>query len=175
MFHRYLSKMYDIPTYVYAIGILALVLIWAYLGERFRNNRTWIIVNGVAMCISFAAIFVITILVRTVQKTGIYLDPLYAFKLAQEFPDVYNQMMLNIVLFLPLGLTMPFVFKVRFPAILTIVISLLYSCVIECLQYYLSRGYFEVGDLILNTTGALLGIFAHWIPLWVRKKNKRSQ
>ncbi len=163
MFHRYLSKMYDIPTHIYAIAIVVAVLLWAFLGKRYDNKPGWIVVNRVVACLSVVAVIVITLLVRPVQDTGVYLNPTYVLKLAQEFHDVYNQMMLNVVLFLPLGLSVPFALKWRHSAIFAILASLGFSLIIELLQYNLSRGYFEVSDLILNTSGALIGVCAFWL------------
>jgi len=163
MFHRYLSKMYDIPSYIYIIGIILAIFLWAYLAYLHQDKRKWHICNRVILGLTLFAILFITILVRPKQQTGFYLNPMYAFELAKEFPDVYNQMVLNVVLFLPMGMTIPYAFKCRFPIVLTLSVSFLYTLVIEFLQYFLSRGYFEVGDLILNFTGSLIGAGSYLI------------
>ncbi len=157
MFHRYLSRMYEIPSYIYIIGIILAICLWAYLAFLHQGKRKWHICNRVIFVLTLFAILFITVLVRSKGATGVYLNPLYAFELAKEFPDVYNQMVLNVVLFLPMGMTIPYAFKCRFPIALTLSISFFYTLVIEFLQYFLSRGYFEVGDLILNFTGSLIG------------------
>ena len=80
--------------------------------------------------------------------------------LAQEFPDLYQEMMLNVILFLPIGMTMPFVFgdRVKHTILLTVGISILLSVLIEFLQFILMRGYAEIDDVICNTVGACLGV-----------------
>lgn len=161
MFHYYLSKMYEIPSYVYFIAIVTIIILWAFFDKRYSEKRFWGISNRVILFLSFVAIFAITILVRDAQETDVYLNPLHVFELAKEFPDVYNQMVLNMILFLPIGLTLPFAFKIKYASVITIFVSLFYSLFIEFLQFNLQRGFFDTADLILNVFGATLGTAAY--------------
>lgn len=171
MFHHYLSKMYEIPSYIYFIMILTAIVAWAFLDKRYQQKRHWRVINQALFFLALAAILTITILVRGVQETDVYLNPLHVFKLAKQFPDVYNQMVLNIVLFLPIGLTLPFAFKFKYTVTITVLFSLVYSLFIEYLQYFLQRGYFDTSDLILNVFGASLGVLASVISHKVLKQN----
>lgn len=169
MFHRYLSMIYEVPSVLWFALMGVLVLVWMALAERFCKCRGWVLMNRIGLLLAAAAIVAITILVRSRQSTDVFLDPLYAWKLARRYPDAYRQMMLNVVLFFPLGLTMPFAFSGRKIALWTTLSAIGYSAVVECSQFALSRGYFELGDIFLNLFGALIGLSAYL--MWRRTKN----
>ena len=63
----------------------------------------------------------------------------------------------NVVLFFPLGILLPLLFRAvnNFPKI--IVISFLISLSFECIQLLTILGTFDVDDIVLNVTGAALG------------------
>jgi len=74
----------------------------------------------------------------------------------------------NVVLFIPWGIYIPFLFKknralLRF--ILTMFILLLS---IEVLQITLRRGMFDIDDIILNMAGALIG-YAFWSIPFIKR------
>ena len=140
MFHRYLSMIYDVPPVLWFALMAVVVLVWISLADRFQNRIWWIPLNRVLVVLSMAAIVWITILVRARQNTDVFWDPFYAWKLAKRYPDAYRQMRLNVVLFFPLGLTMPFAFSSRKIALWTTLSAIGYSAVVECSQFALSRG-----------------------------------
>ena len=86
-------------------------------------------------------------------------------------------MLMNVFLFVPLGLSLPFVLgRGWLPRFTTIVVALAISAGIEYLQYRYALGRCEVDDVIMNTLGASVGCMAHWlfrnwerriIPVWV--------
>ena len=169
MFHRYLSMIYDVPPVLWFALMAVVVLVWISLADRFQTRTWWIPLNRVLVVLSMAAIVWITILVRARQNTDVFWDPLYAWKLTKRYPDAYRQMMLNVVLFFPLGLTIPFAFPYRKIALWTVIFAISYSAGIEYLQFALSRGYFELGDIFLNSFGTLIGLSTYLI--WRRMKN----
>ena len=62
----------------------------------------------------------------------------------------------NILLFFPLGLLAPAAMKK--PGFLkTLLFGFLLSVFIECLQFFLSRGYTDIDDILTNVAGAALG------------------
>ena len=76
------------------------------------------------------------------------------------------------LLFLPLGLSLPFVFsnKIKHPVLVTIVFAFGLSVMVEVLQYILKCGYSELDDVILNTVGAVCGASAYLIARFADKK-----
>ena len=69
----------------------------------------------------------------------------------------FKQIMLNILLFVPLGIMLPMISE-RFKKLWKVVlIGFLFSCLIEAMQYITGRGLTEIDDVINNTLGAFLG------------------
>ena len=77
---------------------------------------------------------------------------------------------LNIVLFVPLGLFLPLLYK-KYSCINNIVLTgFLFSLSIEIVQMF-GRGLTDINDLITNTVGASLGYFIYkWFIRIVRKE-----
>ena len=65
----------------------------------------------------------------------------------------------NVLIFIPFGFILPNIFK-------TFLITVLFVFIIECIQFALNVGSFDVDDILLNTIGSLIG---HIIFLILRK------
>lgn len=63
----------------------------------------------------------------------------------------------NVVLFMPLGFLVPFVWKYFRGIFRTVLIGFTVSVLIEITQLYTERGYCDIDDVILNTIGTFLG------------------
>ena len=99
-----------------------------------------------------------------IVKSGVHKTNLIPFKV---FFETYNEAFVNghinyflinflgnIILFIPIGLIIPLLWKTS--AKKTILIGFCSSLFIEICQLFLTRGT-DVDDLMLNTTGVLLG------------------
>jgi glycopeptide antibiotics resistance protein len=93
----------------------------------------------------------------------VFLQPFYTFAEAKLEPDLYRQMMLNIVLFIPFGLSLPFAMPghVRHKQRITVLAAMGLSILIEVVQYIFGLGRCETDDVIMNTLGAFLGSTAY--------------
>ena len=76
----------------------------------------------------------------------------------------------NLVLFLPMGIYLPLFFKKSrsFKSFLLIVFAILLS--IELIQFITKRGAFDIDDLILNLSGASIGL-----AIWKSKLGQTIQ
>lgn len=63
----------------------------------------------------------------------------------------------NVAAFIPCGLLLPHVFKRCTNAGSTVFFGLIISLLIECTQYMMNVGSFDVDDMLLNTLGAAIG------------------
>ena len=74
---------------------------------------------------------------------------------------------MDILLFVPFGLSLPFVidiYKRKYATIaLTVLIGLLFSITVEYLQYYYRIGNVEIDDVIMNTIGVIVGSISYVI------------
>lgn len=72
---------------------------------------------------------------------------------------IINNTLGNVLIFLPLGLFLPILFKKynRFSKVF--ICSILISFSMEVLQFILQIGQFDIDDIILNTIGCIIGYF----------------
>jgi len=165
VWHNLLSRLHEIPIWVYAVIILVSLLLWTVLAFLFQKRPVWKRINTVIFALSVILIAFITFVIRQADTQSISLIPFSSFELAKKFPDVYQEIMLNVILYLPVGMTMPFVLsgRVRHPVMVTVVFAASLSLATEILQYLFMRGYSEIDDVIFNTIGAVLGVFSFLI------------
>lgn len=78
------------------------------------------------------------------------------FKISQKAP--LQDMVLNIVFFLPLGFLLPFLWE-KCTWWKTLLVGALISCIIEGLQAYTHLGVCDIDDVLNNVLGAVLGYF----------------
>ena len=141
-----------------------LIFLWGYLGFREGGKLRWRLLNFILFAGTAAAIFYMTVYTRGEGAGEVVLVPFRSFQEAKIQPELYRSMLMNVFLFVPLGMSGPFVLgKGRWAPFLTVVLSLAFSAGIEYLQYTYALGRCEVDDVIMNTLGALLGSRAHWL------------
>lgn len=142
---------------------LAAVAVWALLGAMLiqRNRRLWRFLNCVLFAAAFAVISYVT-LFRAGSSRNLILQPFYTFIMARENREFYREMLMNAILFIPIGLTMPHIlpqhWKTGTRVVFTVVLAMVFSMALESLQYLFSVGTTEVDDVIFNTLGALIGM-----------------
>lgn len=103
---------------------------------------------------------------------------LIPLKSIMDFAEVNtNIMFLNLAansfMFLPLGIIAYYWNKKTFNSLQIIIYT---SLGIECLQFILNKGIFDINDLILNTIGGLIGIIVtkYFITKWFTINNTYS-
>ena len=159
MIHRILSYLYELPIVIYIVFALAAISVWLLLSIIIKNEKTWKRINAIVLILTCVVIFFIVIIFRNTEKSNYSFIPFHKFELAKTYTDLYSEMALNVLLFIPIGLTLPFVItdKSNHPVVISIVIALLFAIFLESLQYVLMRGYAEIDDVIFNILGAFLG------------------
>ena len=70
---------------------------------------------------------------------------------------IINNTLGNIMIFIPLGIFLPILFKKLRIFIQVLVCSMIISFTIEALQFSLQIGQFDIDDVILNTVGSAVG------------------
>lgn len=131
-----------------------------YRGERkFPWGKTlcWLLLAGYGLILLYATLFRFSGGFREVN--------LHLFRAWREAwnnfsAKTWGNLLLNIALFVPLGVLLPLVSKPLRKGHLTIPIGFAVSLCIELLQLGLGRGICDVDDLFANTLGAAVGYFA---------------
>ena len=147
------------PTSIIAAIIISGAL-WGYLCAH-ADRRKWRFTNALLLLAATLIILHTTLLSRT---PGIYtaiLTPFAALAAARQQPELYREMLMNVFLFFPLGLTMSNALPRKWHRWLRIALTALTSCVlsagIEYAQYRFALGMAETDDVICNTLGAFVG------------------
>ncbi|MDR0943697.1 MAG: VanZ family protein [Ruminococcus sp.] len=78
----------------------------------------------------------------------------------------------NTICFIPFGFILPLVSLQKTGVIITTLWGMLFSVIIEFLQYAFNLGLFDVDDIILNTVGVLIGYILILIFWKLRYRNK---
>ena len=160
--HKLFLFIYRQPLHRILFWMLLLIFLWGYLGYREGRRLRWRFLNFLLFAGTAAAIFYMTVFTRGESAGEAVLVPFQSFQAAKLQPEMYRSMLMNVFLFVPLGLSLPFVLgKGRLPEFFTVVLALTFSAGIEYLQYRYALGWCEVDDVIMNTLGAVLGTLAH--------------
>lgn len=116
--------------------------------------------------------------IGTIWEIGLY----PGMKLQEEinlipFRDgISLSMILNVVMFMPLGFLLPLLWKEYQSLVRTAIIGFCFSCGIEFCQLF-NRRVSDVDDLLMNTLGAILGwliwiVFSHITHLKYGRRNQ---
>ena len=89
--------------------------------------------------------------------------PFISFINAKTQPEFYRTMFMNVLLFLPLGLSLPFALseKMKHKVLISILCGLILSVLVEVLQYVFRLGRCETDDVLMNTLGVLIGVTSY--------------
>lgn len=168
---------YALPLYCIFISSMLALIIWniLYICLKVRFSKTlnlFAYLNKILSIISIFVIIYITILSRKSCIQEIEMIPFHSFIKAKIQPELYRSMFMNIVLFFPIGIFMPFSFKIRSykNIFYTLIFALAFSISIETLQYIFSLGYCEIDDVIMNSIGVALGTLSFLISKFIEKK-----
>ena len=172
---------YRIPLPITVIIIAAAVVGWALI-MRFSARRGAAVraINIILVFIALGGILYITLHHRLPGQRELILMPFHSFIEAKAEREMYREMLMNLFLFVPLGVTMPFALlkngvtasSQRLKNILvTVAFALILSLAIESIQYFFALGRAETDDVICNTSGALAGILSFAIYSACGKRN----
>lgn len=168
--HELFLIIYCQPLQRIFLWMFLLIFLWAYLGFRKGREKRWRLLNCILFAGISAAIFYMTVYARGESPSEAVLVPFQSFQEAKIQPELYRSMLMNVFLFVPIGLSLPFVLHKRSSSIvITVLFAFLFSTLIEYLQFRYSLGRCEVDDVIMNTLGAVVGCLAYGLYLnWER-------
>ena len=142
-------------SFIGIITFMALALTaWGALSARVASRR-WRCGNLVLVLLMTAAILYATLFSRAEGGTGLILTPFASLTAARQQPELYREMLMNVFLFFPLGLTLSNALPRKWHRWLRIILSTLVGCAlsagIEYAQYRYALGMAEADDVICNT------------------------
>lgn len=165
-----------------AVGYMILLpFVWAFINyiisKKLYQRLLWKLFNAM-----LAGGMVVIILAATVSSRGgvseLIIEPFYSLRQIPNSPDLGRSMFMNIFIFFPLGLTLPFALPEKWnrKALIAILFGLTLSSGIEFLQYHYHLGRAETDDVLCNTLGCIVGTTACVLNKnWKGKKNERTK
>ena len=175
MFQQIYDAVYRMDLWAATALFAAIILIWSVLGALFRQRMQ--IVGIVFAIISAGLILYITLFSRHSGWISHEIMPFSTITLASERPGLYRAAIMNIFLFVPLGMALPYIFKTktRNRLLLTVLIGAGLSVLIETTQHFLRVGMTQTDDVICNTLGAAIGMCAYPLSLlWIRLRERKK-
>lgn len=165
-------------SFIGIITFMALALAaWGALPARVGARR-WRCGNLALMLLITAAILYATLFSRAEGSTGLILTPFASLTAARQQPELYREMLMNVFLFFPLGLTLSNALPRKWHRWLRIILTTLVGCAlsagIEYAQYRYALGLAEMDDVICNTLGALLGAASLLAAHAIEKHKERA-
>ena len=156
--------------------LLSLLLLWPMLCQRIGERRR-VLLNTALACAAAFIILYATILTRTPGGSEAILTPFASLTAARQQPELYREMLMNVFLFFPLGLTLSNALPRRWHRWGRIALTTLVGCIlsagIEYAQYRYALGMAEVDDVICNTMGAFIGSTSLLIAHAIEKSRER--
>lgn len=153
-------KWYPIRSIIGIVILCGMLLLWLWARKDLykdgsKAGRLYDLFFGIYICL----VLLLTVALRHPDASRqSELSLLWSYKKAfSGNTEILLEIIENIILFIPLGLLLPIVFKRKFSARSIVIISLTISAVIEFLQYSLKLGLFEFDDILNNAIGGYLG------------------
>lgn len=154
-----MRHIYALPLWTVTFLMLALLIVLAMLSLH-KNQRKRSIINAVLCPITVLIILYATVLTRTPGSYELILTPFAAIVAARQQSEFYREMLMNVFLFFPLGLTLSNALPQKWHRWVRIALTTPVGCIlsagIECAQYRYALGMAEVDDVICNTLGAFM-------------------
>ena len=120
----------------------------------------------------------ITLLTRSSGIHAVILTPFAALVAARHQPELYRELLMNVFLFFPLGLTLSHALPRPWHRWVRIALTTLVGCIssagIEYTQHRYALGMAETDDVICNTLGAFLGATSLLIVHIIETHRERS-
>lgn len=171
-----LHYIYSRPLIVIILFIVLVLVVWGGSAAHIVAKR-WRRRNFILTFLMGGAILYATILARSEGSTGLILTPFAAFIAARQQPELYREMLMNVFLFFPLGLTLSNALPQKWHRWGRIALTTLMGCIlsagIEYTQYRYALGMAEADDVICNTLGAFIGSVSLLIAHAIEKHKER--
>ena len=109
----------------------------------------------IAAAVIYTAVFLYLTVIgrRPYHGNHLQLEPFWSYKI----PGEYRQIVYNILFFIPYGALLYLCFKKKWQVILS---AFVLSLTVEISQYVFRVGLCEIDDIIHNTLGVIIGMFA---------------
>lgn len=175
--NQFAKWLYSFPIPPLAALMIFLIFAWAGLAVFLKHGnkeKEVCFINALLFLLTIAGIILMAVARGRVANVALVWNPLELFEDAKIQPEYYRSMFMNVLMFFPFGLFLPYALPeyVKHPVLMTIGLALLFAVLIETIQYAFSLGRAETNDLLMNTFGTLLGTLSYCVFRMLRRKQK---
>lgn len=171
---------YGRPLWVIGVLMVYIPAMGAALGhfacETPAGKRHWKVLCALVLVVMLAVVIHMTLWGRETGEYGLKLMPLQSFAEAKIQPEYYRSMLMNVFLFVPLGMSagmlLPEKYSARRRCVMSVLLCMGLSVLLEWMQFVLCVGWAETDDVICNTLGALVGSTALWLKALLARAGK---
>lgn len=168
---------YCMPLWHLTLISVIIIICYVRVNLLFKKSLWRNICNLVLLAFSIYALIYTTLFRREGGNLQIELRPFYSFIMAQSQVEYYRTFFMNCLLFVPMGLSMPYMLS-RKPRKWIIAIPVVFACLlsvgIEYCQYYYKLGRCETDDVIANTLGAAIGTLSYLLYMKILKNQEKG-
>ncbi len=159
-FKQYIISLYqDIPQEVYE-GLLSVFCLGVVSFIAWKGFKIGLRYSAALLLLEYIfLIFCSTVIFRATGETRQYdFHPFWSY----DRPDLLVENIMNVAVFIPVGLLLGSLLKVKGSWLMTLIIGLGISMMVEALQFFFMKGFSELDDVMHNTLGCVVGymIFA---------------
>ena len=176
---RYIyGKFYGTPLDTIKNYMIVLIFLWQVLRygikEKLNMQFWWKTINILLTFGMLGIISVVTLESRSRNEYDVILIPFNFIKEAKIQPELYRSMLMNVFLFFPLGLSLPYALpeKWKQKALISIFFAMALSIGIEFLQYHFHLGRAETDDVICNTLGCAIGTLSYCMSEYFTRRKR---
>lgn len=151
-----------IPIFIIAVMIFLFVLLYINykMGYKLNNfKRILQFSTYFGLVVTILGMFLVTMMPTSIESHSLNLTPFGTIRDMLDYATreaIFNNIMMNIVLFMPFGF---FMYLVLRKELLVSLIGMGVSCLIETLQFIFPIGRTSnIDDVILNVIGTIIGI-----------------
>ena len=145
---------------IIALYLLGHVLLYK---KCFHGERTVSVLQGIFILMLF--MYLAIVLMATLLSREAYYNHAVNFSVLRTYRQAWNSfikrdwrvIILNILMFVPIGFLLPLSFSKCKKSWVTYLIGLILTVVIETVQYLSQQGIFEVVDIVHNGAGCVVG------------------
>lgn len=161
------SEIYESAASIFAIGAILLVFLFGW-----KRGLKWC---SILMAIEYFLLILSNVVFyrKTAEVRKMNLRPFWTYnEIALGDNALKYEIILNVVLFIPLGLFGGIIFRLSGWK-KVFVLGCIASCVVEMMQLVMMRGFCEIDDVIHNTLGTIIGfVFYSILEILYRQYKK---
>lgn len=165
------------PIWLLTLISILIIFCCSRINSLLKKQSWQRLFNFILFAFSIFSLIYITILKREGGIFQIELRPFYTFVMAQSQVEYYRTFFMNALLFIPLGISMPYVLSkkpYKRNVFITIIFACLLSVMVEFLQYWYHLGRCETDDVIANTLGAAIGTLSYLLYICILKNREEN-